>query len=346
MLPRISFVRLLTAIAVAACASVTARAQDLVADFSAGQPSGRYSFASSTPKTFGDLIKANAQNESAKVLGHLFLPPGTEKTPAVVLMHGSGGLYNAMLEYWPNQFNAAGIAVFSLDSFGPRGVKSTADDQSQVPFAADVADVFAALKLLASHPRIDAARIALMGFSRGGIATWRAAVERVIAAQKLPNGLRFAAHVPVYSGGCVGVFRLIVKPGVFSKAPMLWIHGDADDYTPIGPCRDYADRIGKAGTPVEFFVIEGARHKFDEDDTKRYNVRGAQRTLEGCPLEMDINTFAFYDRNTGERLSGEAYQAVLKKSCSAIGATVEGNRSFREKAAQSAVGFLKNVFAR
>jgi hypothetical protein len=61
---------------------------------------------------------------------------------------------------------------------------------------------------------------------------------------------------------------------------------------------------------------------------------------------MDINAFAFYDRNTGERLSGEAYQAVLKKSCSAIGATVEGNRSFREKAAQSAVGFLKNVFAR
>jgi hypothetical protein len=93
-------------------------------------------------------------------------------------------------------------------------------------------------------------------------------------------------------------------------------------------------------------VIQGARHKFDEDDTKRYNVRNAQRTLESCPLEMDIETFAFYDRTTGERLSSEAFRAVLKKSCSAIGATVEGNRSFREKAAHSAIGFLKKVLAR
>ena len=43
--------------------------------------------------------------------------------------------------------------------------------------------------------------------------------------------------------------------------------------------RDYAERIGKAGTPVEFVTIEGAMHKFDQDDTRRFNVRGAQRTL-------------------------------------------------------------------
>lgn len=169
MLRGISFIRLITAIAVIACNSVTLQAQNLVANFSAGQPSGRYSFASWTPKTLGELLKGNTQQDSANIVGHLFLPAGTEKTPAVVLMHGSGGIYNAMLEYWPNQFNAAGIAVFSLDTFGPRGVKSTAEDQSQVPFSADVVDVFAALKLLATHPRIDAGRIAIMGFSRGGI---------------------------------------------------------------------------------------------------------------------------------------------------------------------------------
>jgi dienelactone hydrolase len=349
--PRLRLVRVRVVVAFAAVSmtmAATGRAQERVADFSAGQGSGRYAFASWTPKTLGDLFKGNAQNETVNIVGHWFVPSGREqeKLPAVVLMHGSGGVYSAMLEFWPKQLNGAGCAVLAVDSFGPRGVKSTADDQSQVPFAADVADAFAALKLVASHPRIDASRIAIMGFSRGGITTWRTAVERIIDAQSLPNGLRFAAHIPVYSGGCVGAFRLIVKPGVFSKAPMLWIHGDADDYTPIGPCQDYAERIGKAGTPVEFVVIPGARHKFDSDDPGRHYMKGAQRTLEGCPVEIDIDTMTPYDRFTGQRLSGDAYQAALKKSCSAIGASVEGDRSAREKAAQAALGFLRKVFTR
>ena len=323
---------------------VNAQAPDVVTTLASGAPNGRYAFASWTPKTLGDLVQGNRTGETVNVVGHLFLPPGSDKVPAVVLVHGSGGIYNAELDFWPKQFNAAGIAVFTLDMFGPRGVQSTFEDQSQVPFAADVADTFAALRLLATHPRIDPQRIAVMGFSRGGTAALRASVEKIIAAQKLPDGLRYAAIIPTYSGGCAGAFRLVVKPGVFSKAPILFIHGDADDYTPIGPCQDYADRIGKAGTPVEFVVIEGAHHKFDADDIKRYYLRGATRTKAECPLEIDIDTLYAYDRTTGTRLQGEAYGAALK-NCGAVGATVEGNTRARDKAAQAAVGFLKKVFA-
>ena len=328
--------------------SVSALAQELIADLSAGQPNGRYSFASWTPKALPDLFRGNTQNETTNIVGNLFLPLGDdkEKIPAIVLMHGSGGIYSAMLDFWPKLFNAQAYAVLAVDSFAPRGVKNTADDQSQVPFAADVADAFAALKLLASHPRIDAKRIAIMGFSRGGITTWRTAVERIIAAQKLPNGLRFAAHVPFYAGGCVGIFRLIAKPGVFSKSPMLWVHGDADDYTPIGPCQGYASKIGKAGTSVEFTVIEGAHHKFDSDDRIRHYLPGAQKTMEGCPIEVDIDTLAAYDRFTGQGLAGEAYHKAQKNSCSAHGASIEGNRNARDKAAQATLVFFRKVFER
>lgn len=329
--------------------AVAAGAQDLLSDMTSGPPNGRYAFASSTPKTLADLIQGPGQGEPAAPVGHLFLPPAStspDKLGAVILIHGSGGIYDAMLDFWPRQFNAAGLAVLAVDSFGPRGVKSTADDQSLVPFGADTADAFAALRLLATHPRIDPKRIAIMGFSRGGITTWRTAVERIVAAQKLPNGLRFAAHVPVYSGGCGGIFRLQVKPGVFSTAaPMLWIHGDADDYAPMVACRDYAERIGKAGTPVEFLVIPGALHKFDMDDTRRTTLRGAQKTLETCPLEVDIDTLAVLDRNTGQRLTGVALQATLKQSCNALGASVQGDRAARDLAAQTAVAFLRRVLA-
>jgi dienelactone hydrolase len=338
---------LLAAVTVAGiCAASVAHAQapEVVTSFASGAPGGRYAFASWTPKTLGELMQGNRAGETVNIVGHLFLPPGSDKVPAVVLVHGSGGIYSAELDYWPKQFNAAGIAVFTLDMFGPRGVQSTAEDQSQVPFTADVADAFAALRLLATHPRIDRQRIAIMGFSRGGIAALRTSVEKIVAAQKLPDGLRYAASIPTYGGGCAGVFRLVVKPGVFSKAPILFIHGDADDYTPIGPCQDYADRIGKAGTPVEFVVIEGAHHKFDADDIKRYYVRGATRTRAECPLEIDIDTLYAYDRTTGARLQGEAYTAALK-NCGAVGATVEGSTRARDKAAQAAVGFLKKTFA-
>jgi dienelactone hydrolase len=333
----------LFACAIAVLWAGAAFAQTVTDDFSKGQPNGAYKFASWTPDSLPQLLKGNAANERTEIVGHLFLPKGNEKVPAVILMHGSGGIYRAMLEYWPRQFNAAGIAVLSIDSFGPRGVKSTAEDQSQVPFAADVTDAFAALKLLASHPRVDAKRIAIMGFSRGGITTWRAGVERIIAAQKLTDGLRFAAHIPVYSGGCTGIFRLQIKPDVFSKAPMLWIHGDADDYTAIGPCQEYADKIGKAGTPVEFVVIKGARHKFDADDLKRTQISGAQVAIPTCPIEIDIETMAAYDRTTGERLQGEAFKSAQKK-CVGRGASVEGNAAARDQAGKAAVGFLRKVF--
>lgn len=326
-------------------AATPAPAQEVVTSFAGGQPNGKYAFASWSPKVLTDLMKGTpGPGESVNILGHLFLPPGSGKGPAIVLVHGSGGIYDAELDFWPKQFNAAGIAVFTLDMFGPRGVKSTADDQSQVPFTADVADTFAALKLLATHPRVDPGRIALMGFSRGGTAVLRAGMERIIASQKLPNGLRYAAIIPTYAGGCAGVFRVVVKPGVFSKAPMLFIHGDADDYTPIAPCKDYADKIAKAGTPVEFVTLQGAHHKFDADDQKRYVLRTATRTRPDCPLEIDIDTLVAYDRSTGAMLRGDAYTAMLK-SCGAVGATVEGNSRARDKAAQAALAFLKKTFA-
>ena len=331
--------------ALAAACAVCLQAQVTVADFKAGPPNGVYSFATTTPKTLVDLVKpGGGSGEAANIVGHLFLPPGTAKVPVVLLMHGSGGIYDAMLNFWPKLLNAQGIGVFALDRFGPRGVKNTSEDQSQVPFVADVADAFAALRLLATHPRIETGHIAVMGFSRGGTATLRTAVERIIAAQQLPDGLRFAAHIMMYSGGSTGVFRLIVKPGVFSKAPQLWVHGDADDYCPIGSARDYSQLIGAAGTPVEFVTLPGACHKFDQDDQHHVFIRAATKTLEDCPLEMDIDTLASYDHRTGERLSGAAYQQAIK-NCGAVGASVQGNTAARDKAGQAAVAFLHKVFA-
>src|SRR3546814_3480297 len=57
-----------------------------------------------------------------------------------------------------------------------------------------LADAYAALDYLATRPEIDAGRVALVGFSYGGMVATYAAYAQV-AERYAPNGRRFAAHV-------------------------------------------------------------------------------------------------------------------------------------------------------
>jgi dienelactone hydrolase len=155
---------------------------------------------------------------------------------------------------------------------------------------------------------------------------------------------RFAAHVGVYSGGCAGSLSVTAKAGVFGPAPILFVHGDADDYTYLSDCRAYAQRIAAAGTPTELVVLPGARHKFDADDPKRVFVRNNPKTKEGCPLEYDVVDLTMRDRRSGEALPQDQAQALGRELCADKGATLEGNRDAREAAGKAVSEFLAKAF--
>src|SRR5450830_171439 len=317
-----------------------------MADFRSGPGNGVYSYASSTPATVMDLVQASRSRPAATGQGELILPPtapADARLPAVVLVHGSGGVYPEEVTYWARLLNEQGIAAFVIDVFSPRGIKSTGDDQSRVPFVADTADAFAALGMLASHPRIDPKRIAVMGFSRGGITAVRSGVAAIINGSA-PSGLRFAAHVALYSGGCAGVLAITPKPGTFSPEPMLFVHGDADDYTYMSDCRSYAQRINAAGTPTEFVVLPGARHKFDVDNSRLIHLPANSKAKEGCPLEYDILDMKTRDRRSGEALSADKVKEINNDLCATKGSTVEGNPAARDAAGKAVIEFLSRTF--
>src|SRR5262249_33232293 len=129
--------------------------------------SGKIQFESITPPTFTALVR-RGESPKVAITGELSLPKGSEKVPAMVISPGSGGVSDAREGRWAERFTDMGVAGFVVDSFNPRGIKDTGSDQSQLSPAANVADALAALKLLATHPRIDPQRIGVIGFSRGG----------------------------------------------------------------------------------------------------------------------------------------------------------------------------------
>lgn len=84
-----------------------------LADFSGNPGNGLYSYASSTPATVMDLMQSNRPRPVATAQGQLVLPanaPADARMPAVVLVHGSGGIYPEQLTFWSRLLNDQGIA--------------------------------------------------------------------------------------------------------------------------------------------------------------------------------------------------------------------------------------------
>jgi len=103
------------------------------------------------------------------VFGSLLMPehPASDPMPCVVAVHGSlnwRGHHHEHIVGWLE----AGFAVFRVHSFDSRLIESTVEDQMSVTYAMMLTDVYQALRMLSTHPAIDAARIGIAGWSLGG----------------------------------------------------------------------------------------------------------------------------------------------------------------------------------
>lgn len=191
------------------------------------------------------------------VSGELLLPPGAGPFPAMVAVHGSGGVNKDLKKHYATALNAAGIAAYFPDSFGPRGVTRTVEDQSAVTVRDMIGDAYGALRALAKDSRIKADRIGVMGFSKGGTVTVQSAIARV-RKRTAEGDETFAVHVAFYPG-CGSQFR---EPATTGR-PLLVMVGAKDTYTGTENCVAYVDAIKKAGGDVRLIVYPEAEHGWD-----------------------------------------------------------------------------------
>jgi dienelactone hydrolase len=202
-----------------------------------------------------------------EIVATLVRPAGEGPFPAIVQLHGCGGLEEQSYR-WARWLADRGYVVLVVDSFGPRKVKGdcrTGPDEP--PITARFDDAFGALRYLQSQPYVRPDRIGAIGWSQGGVYAMSVingpSLER---AQKrgveLPS-VGFAASIAVYPGGCASlVTQQVVRP-------LLVLIGGADDWTPPEKCLEMANAMKSRGADVEIVIYPGAYHYFDKEGQRK-----------------------------------------------------------------------------
>jgi dienelactone hydrolase len=186
--------------------------------------------------------------------GYLRRPDRSGPAPAVVLLHGCGGLPKPLDENWAARIVGWGYVTLTVDSFGPRGLKNTCGGAVSVSEMA--LDPYQALKFLVRQNYVDPKRVVVLGFSQGG---WLglSSVERGPVETAATN--KFVAAAAFYP-----LCRGINGP---MTVPTLILIGESDDWTPADDCRKLADEnFGAprgAGASMRLVVYPNAYHGFD-----------------------------------------------------------------------------------
>ena len=228
----------------------------------------------------GDVTVPGPQGVSLH--GVLYRPGGPGPFPAVVALHGCGGLYdrsgalNARHADWGERLAAQGFLVLLPDSFGSRGLGSQCGttDRGVRPGRERVADAMAAKAYLQDRADVKPAAVSLLGWSHGGSTVLAAA-----AAPAPDDRPPFARAVAFYPG-CRGP----LERGWRDRIPVQILVGAADDWTGAEACQSLAAAAQARGEPVGITVYPGAYHDFDHPDLPVRERHGLAYTVGNTGL--------------------------------------------------------------
>jgi dienelactone hydrolase len=217
-----------------------------------------------TAASAGGYERVRIPIDEGQLEGVLYRPVGPGPFPAVVALHGCGGLWrdNGTLSMrhsdWGERLAASGIIVLMPDSYGSRKLGSQCGVKELTVRAGRerVADAMAAKRWLQMRGDVRKDAVSLLGWSGGGSTILTAVRTDRRPADMLPDFLRAIAFYP----GC----RIQSESDSFrARLPVMILMGDADDWTPPAPCDFLARAARSRGESVELVLYPGALHDFD-----------------------------------------------------------------------------------
>ena len=284
---------------------------------------------------FRQLLSREAPAGEVDIAMTLRFPDATrDRYPAVVIVHTIAGYAEANEGWHAEAFRKAGFATLTYSSTAARRLR---DGAVASGWPSAVAEAYAALGLLANHPRIDPDRIAIVGFSFGGEVAYLTALERLRAAL-VPGRTRFAAHVAFYPAG---VYAAPAEPGSYTGAPILMLLGEKDDNLPVAKVQDYLAyaRAAEPALPVEVAIYPGAYHAWTAPSLGAPAFYPQYASTRKCPyLLLGESVPALLMGGQAKPIEASIMQACLRDG---RGYTMAYDEAIRAASVRDAVAFLR-----
>ena len=231
----------------------------------------RLQVQSRSPFEIHHILTGLEKTPETIVESELYLPEGEGPFGCIIALHGSIGWASHHQDH-VNAWLNAGLAVCKVNSFVARSIDSTVDDQLSVTHAMMLVDAFRTRDLLEKDSRIG--KIGIAGWSLGGTVALYSAWTPIIEILGTP----FDAHLPFYPAAHL-------RPDIqnWSNSPILILHGDCDDWTPLHFVEGLIPQLPNA----DLQVYHGAHHSFDSE--KEYTLLPKAVHLRKRTARIDKN---------------------------------------------------------
>lgn len=250
------------------------------------------------PAQQAETVHFPSLDGTTRLVAYMYRPATPGPHPAVVLMHGRGGLYSNTKDtadadsmssrhvFWGKFWAERGYISLLVDSFGPRGhakgFAAGTNDGSRPANLNEVTvrplDAYGALNYLRDRRDVAPDQIFLQGWSNGGSAALSAASATApgIASPTTASGFR---AVLAFYPACTQVTKHYTKDYA-TYTPLILFIGSDDEEVNAGNCRILAGHAKGNGSDLELVWYEGATHSFDTPSRARQAVPANVKATE------------------------------------------------------------------
>ncbi len=242
------------------------------------------------------------QTEDAVLDVWIYLPPGEDRVPLLLNIHG--GPASAYGSTFFDEFQVGVGAGYGVVATNPRGSSGSGADHLKAVVgkgwgAVDLADINAVVTAaMEREPRLDPERMGVMGGSYGGFLTaWLTANDQRWASAIVERGAlaatSFAGTSDIAETFSLAYYESSPPEGwdvLWEKSPLalahqvttptLIIHSENDFRCPIEQAEQYFLALLRAGTPVEMLRFPGEGHEMSRSGKPRHRQERFEAVLD------------------------------------------------------------------